>query len=293
MQTQDTTYNSQNFVRNKKKVSRPPIGTYVMLVVYSLYILIPFYIIFISAVKTPQEAFEPIFTWWPKKGWTWAAFKRVFGTEGIQQGFLHTLLFYTPPTVIGLLVSALASYGFAKMEWAGRNTIFSFLLLTMMIPGAVTMTATRLMYDTINWIGTPLPVMIPGMFGGIGTVFFLRQYIKGIPDDLIGAAKIDGMSEIKIFITLILPLSAPALLTQGVLGFIGHYNDYLGALLYLIDEELYTLQIAIKNMCSLYRTDLPRQMAACFLGMLPMLIIYLVLQDYILKGISMSSGLKG
>jgi multiple sugar transport system permease protein len=171
--------------------------------------------------------------------------------------------------------------------------MFQFLLLTMMIPGTVTMTATRLMYDTIGWIGTPAPVMIPGMFGGIGTVFFLRQYMKGIPDDLIGAAKIDGMSEIRIFVQLILPLSVPALLTQGVLGFIGHYNDYMGALLYLIDEPLYTLQIAIKNLADIYRTDLPAQMAAAFLGMMPMLILYLLLQNYILKGISMSSGLKG
>ena len=286
-------YNSQNFVPNKKKIQRPPIGTYVMLILYSLYILVPFYIIFISSLKSIQEAAFAEFTWWPTRGITWGAFTRVFKSNEIQRGFINTLLFYTPTTLIGVFVSALASYGFAKMEWAGRNAIFSFLLLTMMIPGTVTMTATRLMYDTIGWIGTPLPVMIPGMFGGIGTVFFLRQYMKGIPDDLIGAAKIDGMSEIKIFLILIVPLSVPAILTQGVLGFIGHYNDYMGALLYLIDEPLYTLQIAIKNMVDTYRTDLPAQMAACFLGMMPMLLIYLFLQNYILKGISMSSGLKG
>ena len=115
----------------------------------------------------------------------------------------------------------------------------------------------------------------------------------GVPDSVIEAGKIDGLSWPGIFIRIMLPLVVPALLAQGLLGFIGHYNDYLGALLYLIDEELYTLQIAIKSMCGLYKNDLPRQMAACFLGMLPMLIIYLVLQDYILKGISMSSGLKG
>lgn len=286
-------YNSQNFVPNKKKMERPPIGTYVLLILYSLYILVPFYIIFISSLKSVQEAAFAEFTWWPTRGITWGAFKRVFESNEIQRGFINTLLFYTPTTLIGVFVSALASYGFAKMEWAGRNAIFSFLLLTMMIPGTVTMTATRLMYDTIGWIGTPLPVMIPGMFGGIGTVFFLRQYMKGIPDDLIGAAKIDGMSEIKIFLILIVPLSVPAILTQGVLGFIGHYNDYMGALLYLIDEPLYTLQIAIKNMVDTYKTDLPAQMAACFLGMMPMLLIYLFLQNYILKGISMSSGLKG
>lgn len=292
-QTGDVIYNSQNFVPNKKKVARPPIGTYIILIIYSLYIIVPFWIIFVTACKQVREAAFSQFTWWPQLGWDFGAFGRVLGDQTIQKGFINTMVFYIPPTAIGLLVSALSSYGFAKMEWRGRNAMFQFLLLTMMIPGTVTMTATRLMYDTLGWIGTAAPVMIPGMFGGIGMVFFLRQYMKGIPDDLIGAAKIDGMSEIRIFVQLILPLSVPALLTQGVLSFIGHYNDYMGALLYLIDEPLYTLQIAIKNLADIYRTDLPAQMAAAFLGMMPMLILYLLLQNYILKGISMSSGLKG
>lgn len=274
-------------------MKRPPVGTYIMLILYSLYILVPFWIIFVSGLKSIQEAAEPIFTWWPQKGVTWLAFRRVFEDGSIMRGFGNTLKFYIPPTIIGILMSAMSSYGFAKMEWRGRNALFSFLLLTMMIPGCVTMTATRLLYDTIGWIGTPLPVMIPGMFGGIGAVFFLRQYMKGIPDDLIGAAKIDGMSEIKIFIVLILPLSLPAILTQVILGFIGSYNDYLGPLLYLIDEDLYTLQLALRNLIGIYRTDVPRQMAASFVAMMPMLLIYLFMQNYILKGISMSSGLKG
>ena len=277
----------------KKKVKKPRVGTYILLIVQSLYILVPFWIIFVTALKTIQEAAMFDFTWWPTQGLTWDAFKRVWEYGSLQKGFINTILFYIPPTVIGLVVSTLSAYGFAKMEWKGRDAVFSFLLFTMMVPGSVTMTATRLIYDYINWIGTPYPVMIPGMFGGIGIVFFLRQYIKGIPDDLIGAAKIDGAGELYIVTQLVMPIAAPAMLTQGVLTFIGHYNDYLGALLYLIDEPLFTLQIAIKNLGDTFRTDLPSQMAAAFIGMAPILIIYTFLQNYIIKGISMSSGLKG
>lgn len=277
----------------KSKKSRPRVGTFVLLILQSFYILIPFWIIFVTALKTIQEAAMFDFTWWPTLGITWDAFKRVWEYGSLQKGFLNTLMFYIPPTVIGLVVSTIAAYGFAKMEWKGRDTVFSFLMLTMMIPGSVTMTATRLIYDYINWIGTPYPVMIPGMFGGISIVFFLRQYIKGIPDDLIGAAKIDGAGELYIVTQLVMPIAAPAMLAQGVLTFIGHYNDYLGALLYLIDEPLFTLQIAIKNLGDTFRTDLPSQMAAAFIGMAPILIIYALLQNYIIKGISISSGLKG
>lgn len=171
--------------------------------------------------------------------------------------------------------------------------MFQFLLLTMMLPGCVTMTATRLMYDTIGWTGTALPLMIPGMFGGIGVVFFLRQYMKGVPNELIDAAKIDGAGDFGTFVVIIIPLSMPAIFTQLVLCFLGTYNDYMGPLLYIIDEDMYTLQLALRNMIGMYRFDVPRQMAASFVAMMPMLIIYLFAQNYILKGISMSSGLKG
>lgn len=292
--TEHTTASAERpFARRRRKAKRPPIGTYLLLILFSLYILVPFWIIFVSGLKTVQEAGALEFTWWPERGVTWLAYKRVFEDGSLLRGFGNTLLFGLPPLFVGLFASTMGAYGFAKMQWRGRNTLFQFLLLTMMLPGCVTMTATRLMYDTIRWTGTALPLMIPGMFGGIGTVFFLRQYMKGIPDELIDAAKIDGMGDFRTFLVVIVPLSLPAIFTQFVLGFLGTYNDYTGPLLYIIDEDMYTLQLALRNMVGMYRFDVPRQMAASFVAMLPMLIIYLFAQNYILKGISMSSGLKG
>jgi multiple sugar transport system permease protein len=146
----------------------------------------------------------------------------------------------------------------------------------------------------LGWNNTANPIIIPGLFGGIGTVFFLRQYVMGIPDDLIGAAKIDGMSEVKIFLTLIVPLSLPAITTQVVLGFIGAYNSYLDVLIYLnANESAWTIQLVLKNISGFYPGMKNISMAFCVVGMFPLIILYLALQNYILKGISMSSGLKG
>ena len=288
-----TVSEARRFVSKQKKLKRFPIVTYFLLILLSLYIIVPFWIVFVSGIKTVQEAGAIEFTWWPKRGVTWLAFKRVFEDGSLLRGFGNTLKYGLLPLSVGLFVSTMSSYGFEKMRWRGRNMMFQFLLLTMMLPGCVTMTATRLMYDTIGWTGTALPLMIPGMFGGIGVVFFLRQYMKGVPNELIDAAKIDGAGDFGTFVVIIIPLSMPAIFTQLVLCFLGTYNDYMGPLLYIIDEDMYTLQLALRNMIGMYRFDVPRQMAASFVAMMPMLIIYLFAQNYILKGISMSSGLKG
>lgn len=288
-----TVSEARRFVSKQKKLKRFPIVTYFLLILLSLYIIVPFWIVFVSGIKTVQEAGAIEFTWWPKRGVTWLAFKRVFEDGSLLRGFGNTLKYGLLPLSVGLFVSTMSAYGFEKMRWRGRNMMFQFLLLTMMLPGCVTMTATRLMYDTIGWTGTALPLMIPGMFGGIGVVFFLRQYMKGVPNELIDAAKIDGAGDFGTFVVIIIPLSMPAIFTQLVLCFLGTYNDYMGPLLYIIDEDMYTLQLALRNMIGMYRFDVPRQMAASFVAMMPMLIIYLFAQNYILKGISMSSGLKG
>lgn len=279
--------------KKHKKFRWSSIPVYFLLILYALFVLIPLYIVIVTSVKTVGEAADVNFSWVAHPV-SFEAYKLVFTQGIIMKGFLNTLLYYIPPTLIGLLVSTLSAYGFAKMEWKGKNALFSILMLTMMVPGTVTMSASYLIYDQLYWVGTPLPLMIPGMFGSIGMVFFLRQYIKGIPDELMDAAKIDGMGDLKIFFYMILPLSLPALAAQGILGFIGCYNDYLGPLLYLGDDEnVHTLQLVIQHLANSNQTELPLQMAACVFAMAPMLIIYFFFQNFILKGISVSSGLKG
>jgi len=294
---QGETYHAENFKLNKQKVLRPPWLTYILLIVYSAYILLPLYIIVITSFKRTSEATGGIdgkFTWWPVMGFNFEGYQQIFARGQIPRALMNTFLYYLPTSICNIFFSAVSAYGFAKLEWTGRSTIFGFLILTMTIPGSITQTSSRVWMTTLGMDGTPLPLIIPGLFGGIGQVFFLKQYIAGIPDDLIGAAKIDGMGQLKIFLTLIIPLTLPALLVRVVLAFIGSYNDYMGPLIYMTGEEdMYTLQLMLKNIADQAVGQNEYKMAAASIGMFPLIIVYIFIQDYIIKSTSIGSGLKG
>ena len=206
-------------------------------------------------------------------------------------GLLNTLLIVLPPTIIGLFTSSLAAYAFAKLRFKSKNFLFSVLLATMMIPGTIMLTPSYLLYDKIYWTGTAFPLMIPGMFGAAACVFFMRQFYMGIPTDLIEAAKLDGMGYFGIFFKIMVPLSVPALLAQGILGFIGGYNDYFGPYLYLTDPTMYTLQIALNSFQGTYASKWPTMMAGAVCALIPTLLIYILAQKYFIQGIA-TAGMK-
>ena len=153
------------------------------------------------------------------------------------------------------------------------------------------LTPAYLIYDALNWVDTPLPLMIPGMFGSATCVFFMRQFYAGIPDSLIEAAKLDGMGYFKIFWKIMVPLSVPALFAQGILGFIGGYNDYFGPYLYLHEPKWYTLQIFLTEFSGSYSSKIPTIMAGSIVALIPALLIYVVAQKYFIEGIA-TSGMK-
>lgn len=272
---------------------------YLALVIFAIWILAPFSIVIITSFKTWQEATDPEFSFFPKE-FTFQGYKEVFtytaSTGDFQmpvmlRGFINTLIIVIPPTILGLFCSAISAYAFAKLRFKGKNLLFGFLLLTMMIPGTIMLTPSYMIYDMIGWTNTPLPLMIPGMFGAATCVFFMRQFYSGIPTELIEAAKLDGMGYFKIFWKIMVPLSVPALFAQGLLGFIGGYNDYFGPYLYLQDPEWYTLQIALKSFQGSYSSNVPTIMAGSIVALIPTLVIYAVAQNYFIEGIA-TSGMK-
>ena len=255
-----------------------------------------FYIIFINSIKTTHEANFLNFTWFPKEGATIKAYQDILSYSdlgfSILGGLLNTVLYSLLPLTLGVFFSSLSAYGFAKLKFKGKSVIFTIMLFTMMLPGCVTLTTTYLLYDSIRWTNTILPLVVPGCFGSISIVFFLREYFMGVPDELIEAATIDGAGKLRIFFSIMLPIGRPAIITQLILVFIGFYNDYLGPLMYLKDPELYTLQVALRFFSD--GTGEKNVIAAgCMFSIIPMLLIYLVLNKQITRGISISSGLKG
>lgn len=281
--------------RIKRTVAK--VFIYVVLILFALWIIVPFSIVITTSFKTQAEANDANFTFWPNE-FTVDAYKEVFtyasGGDGmavIIRGFINTFIIVIPPTLIGLFCSAMSAYAFAKLRFKGKNFLFSFLLLTMMIPGTIMLTPSYMVYSMLKWVDTPLPLMIPGMFGAATCVFFMRQFYSGIPTSLIEAAKLDGMGYFKIFWKIMVPLSVPALFAQGILGFIGGYNDYFGPYLYLRDPDWYTLQIALNSFQGTYSRNYPAMMAGSVIALVPTLVIYIIAQKYFIEGIA-TSGMK-
>lgn len=294
-------YSNETASYKKSKVSQiaAKVLIYFVLVLYAVIIVFPFSIILVTSFKTWADSSSLTFEWIPANGFTLEGYKEVFSFRAnpdsalptLVRSFINTVLYIIPPTVIGLFTSSMAAYAFAKLKFRAKNVMYSILLATMMIPGTITIAPQFSIYDAIQWVDTPLPLMIPGMFGAAACVFFMRQFFSGIPDSLVEAAKLDGESYIGIFFRIMVPLSVPALLAQGLLGFIGGYNDYFNPLIYLQSSELQTLQVALRTFSTVYALKPSIVMAGTVVALVPMLIIYFFAQDYFIEGIA-ASGLK-
>ena len=281
--------------KRRKELLRKSI-IYFGLVLFALFVLFPFAIMLISSLKHKEETIGN-FTWWPELGVTlrgyWNAFEKVASSTSIVEGFFNTLWIIIPPTVIGLLVSALAAYAFAKMRFRGKKVMFGLLIATMMVPGIVTLVPSYIIWDYLGITMTApyVPLMIPGMFGAAACVFFMRQAIYAIPDSVIEASRIDGIGPFGCFVKIVLPLVKPALLSQGVLGFVAGYNDYFGPLIYL-KSDYQTLQIAVSVFSDRYSGDWPSILAANVVAIIPTVLIYIFVQKYFIEGIT-AGGEKG
>ena len=281
--------------RKRKELVRKSI-IYFGLGLFALFVLFPFAIMLISSFKHKEETIGS-FTWWPEMGFTLDgyknAFEKVASSTSIVEGFFNTLWIVIPPTVIGLMTSTLAAYAFAKMRFRGKNVMFGLLIATMMVPGIATLVPSYIIYDYLGiTVSAPFfPLIVPGMFGAAACVFFMRQAIFAIPDSVIEASRIDGIGPFGCFVKIVLPLVKPALLSQGVLGFVGGYNDYFGPLIYL-KSDYQTLQIAVSVFSDRYSGDWPSILAANVVAIIPTVLIYIFVQKYFIEGIT-AGGEKG
>ena len=197
------------------------------------------------------------------------------------------------------LSSAIVAYGFAKIEFRGRGPLFAIMLATMMIPFPVTMVSMFAIFRWLgehgfgNWLGTFRPLWVPAWFGSAFSIFLLRQFFRTLPVDLNEAARIDGCSEFGIFVRIILPLSKPALSVVALFTFMAVWNDFLGPLVYLQDQQQYTLALGLQTFQSQHEgTEWNLVMAASVLILLPVLLLFFVAQRTFIEGIA-TTGMKG
>jgi len=192
-----------------------------------------------------------------------------------------------------ILTSSICAYSFARIRWYGRDMVFSIILTSMMLPFAVTLIPTFIGWRFLGAINTFVPLIVPAWFGGGAfNIFLLRQFFLTIPKELDESAYIDGARHFKIYTSIILPLTKPALIVVGLFSFLSTWNDFLGPLVFLMDESRYTLALGLQLFVGLYNAQWHLMMAAATVVLLPAIVVFLLGQKYFIEGITMT-GLKG
>lgn len=290
-----------NAGKHKKSIATKSL-VYVGLIVYSVWLFFPFLIIVISSFTSDLEMMNSLdFVWLPK--WSVEGYKlvfefdpnKVFGIPSLLIGFFNTMWQTLLTVCVGLFMSGLAAYAYAKWDFPGKNKLFAVNLLFMTIPVSAGM-SSYLFYSAIGWTSgnaSVLPLIVPGLFGSAGVIFFMYPYIKAVPDGVVEAARIDGMSFFGIYVRIIFPLAKPVFLAQFLFGFVGNYNNYTNALIYLLgSKNLWTLQIALQQIVS-YITKgggySNAQCAATLMSMAPLLLLYVFVQKYFIEGVTAGS----
>jgi multiple sugar transport system permease protein len=264
--------------------------TYALLIAGAVVMLVPFWWMLVTSVRLPEEvyAFPPDF--WPDT-WHWENYAEVVSAAPFATFFKNTLIVACVVTAGNLLLSAMAGYAFARLEFRGRDVVFWLFLASMMIPGQVTMIPVFVLMAKLGWIDTYYGLTVPGLVGAYG-VFLTRQYFLGLPKDLENAARLEGASEWQIFWHIALPLARPVLTVLGVFTFMGAWTDFLWPLLMTNSMGMRTLEVGLSVFKTQYTVNWPLQMAASMLIQLPIIALFIVTQRHFTKGIVLT-GMKG
>ena len=264
---------------------------YLLLTLGALTMIIPFLWMLSTALKDTGELFRYPPVWIPKP-LVWENFIEVFNTLPFALFFLNSSRIALLGTLGTLISCSSGAYAFARLRFPGKETLFKLVLLTMMIPGQVTMIPVFIVMRYLGWYDTHLPLWVPSFFGSAFGIFLLRQFFSSLPAELDDAAKIDGCNYLQIFCIIYLPLSKPALATLGILTFMGSWNNLLGPVIYLKTIEKLTLTIGLSFFQGQFITNYSLLMAGSLMSILPILILYILAQKYFVRGIALT-GIKG
>jgi multiple sugar transport system permease protein len=218
-------------------------------------------------------------------------YRTLFGNVGMGRYLLNSLGIALLATLISVSFNVMAGYAFAKLKFRGRDSIFKLLLGALVIPGQVAMLPLFLMLKPLGLINTYGGAVVPAMASIFG-IFLVRQFARGIPDDLLEAARIDGASEMRVFITIIVPVLSPVLATLAIFSFLGSWNDFMWPLIVLTDDSLHTLPVALAGLSREHVQDNELMMAGSVITVLPVLVLFLALQRQYMAGL-MAGSVKG
>jgi len=247
----------------------------------------PFFWLLTTSLKPNSAMFQMPPQWIPDPA-TAEHYRDALVTFPALRYMGNTLIIVAFSTVGTLLSCSMAAYAFSRLRWPDRGLLFGLLLATMMIPGQVTMIPVYILFSKLNWVDTFLPLIVPSFFGNAFFIFLLRQFFLTIPEELLEAARLDGASEWRVFWTIMLPLSKPALLTVMIFTVLREWNDFMGPLIYLTSDRNRTLALGLALLSGVQNTEWGLLMAASVIMVLPALVLFFVAQRFFIEGIALT-----
>ena len=276
-------------MNNKRKQLIVKIVAHLVLLLGAITMLVPFIWMLSSSVKSLGEVFVFPPTLFGEKI-VWENYTKISSRFDYLAYFLNSVKVSAWVVIFQVFTSATAGYVFAKLNFKGRDRIFTLYLATMMIPFHVTVITNFLQMSMYGLVNTLWSLMLPASVSAFGT-FLLRQFFVTVPNELIEAAKIDGCNPFKTFLQICFPMAKPTIATLSIFCFMNVWNDYFTPLIYVNDSRKYTLPLGLASMKGMYSTDWPVLMASSVISVLPVLIAFLFAQDAFVKGVMMT-GMK-
>lgn len=273
--------------RNKRK----NIWIYIVLIVFSLLLLFPFYWMLRSSFMTDREIFSIRPKWFPDS-FLFENYIEAFNTAPFGRYFLNSFFIVFANVTGAIISSSFAAFGFTRFKFKGRDFFFGLLISTMMIPYTVLMIPQFIGWQVVGAYNTYWPLILPAFFGSAFNIFLVKQFYMGIPREYDEAALVDGAGYLTIYARIILPMAKPALCTVGVFTFMNTWNDFMGPLLYLNSQQMKTVSLGLQMFIGQFTQQWNLLMAAAAVVMIPMIIVFFMAQKYFIEGITFS-GLKG
>jgi multiple sugar transport system permease protein len=272
----------------------------IVLILGAILFIIPFYWMFVSAVKSIPEGtkFPPTLI---PANWVWQNFIDAVNYIPFGLYALNSLIITVGVTIGSILSNTLVAYGFSRIQWPGRNTMFYICIATLFLPYPVLLVALFDIFGRLpsfglqgahSWVDTFLPLIVPAFFGNPFYIFLMRQFMLNIPKELSDAARVDAATEIQTFWKVILPLTKPAVMVVAILAAVAAWNEFLLPLLYLQEESKYPLAVGLAFFTSQHDVAYNLLMAASTLIVLPVIVLFLIAQRFFVEGITVG-GVKG
>ena len=266
---------------------------YLGVILVAILVILPFFWMVVSAFKSQRElfAYPPTFFQkvWKVENFIEAASR---GSISFWQMFLNTMKIAVPSTIFNIIFSSLAGYAFARLKFPFRDTIFMCFIAAMMVPFAITLIPRFLMFKDFGFYDTYVPLIVPVMFGTPFSIFLTRQFFMTLPKELEEAAIMDGCSHFRIWAQIFMPLCKPIIATLSVFQFQSSYNDFMGPVIYIASDAKFTVQMGLSSFRNPFTSRYDLIMAGSILALIPVMILFVCCQKYIVRGIAMS-GMKG